>query len=1121
MRKYRYGFAYALFAVLFASGLITYAQSADPSTQPLIQFGDLQFIGSFRLPREFAHGDSFTHGGLPITFNPGRNSLFVGNRRGTVAEVTVPSIVNSTDISKLSYATFLQGFYEPTEGAITQITGGDTFLSGLLVMGDRLYGNATIYYDANNVQRTSHYSRSKTLSTPGVIGMRQVWTDANTGFVDGYMATVPAEWQAKLGGPAITGQCCIPVAWRTSWGPSAFAFNPADINSYAKVAAQPLLYYSHAYPTLGPWEGNGPIYSAATQITGVAVLAGTRTALYFGRHGTGPFCYGAGTSDKSLLGSVTSDGAEYCYDPTDAAKGSHGYPYHYQIWAYDLNDLAAVKAGQKKPWEIKPYGVWPIALPFSAEQIRIGGVAYDPTRQIIYLAQMYADVDTYEYRPLIHALKVNGAPGAPAAPADTALLPAVEVTSGATPSPTITAMTLTASKTEPQPADSTITFTATPTGGIAPHQYKWLLHDGVRWIELQGWSTSNTFTWRPTLANSEYRIGVWARQAGKTADISEFTASMDFAIGNSLAWQAPYAPTKALTIAADKPAPQAAGSAITWTATPSGGQAPHQYKWMVHNGVQWNVVSEWSTSNKFLWTPAVPNSGYRIGAWVRSTGATADAADATTSADFAINGTATSTSTPTTSTPSTGTTSARLTAVALSASRTAPQPAGTTITFSAVPTGGATPHQYKWLVHNGVQWITMTGWSTSNTFNWVPGSANSGYRVGVWVRSATWTADSGEFTNSMDFPITAGTIGADSTTTTPPPTTTSPTPTPTTGGRLTAVSLTANKAAPQPANTTIAFTAIPTGGPAPHQYKFLLHNGIAWTAMTGWSTTNTFNWTPTAANSGYRIGVWVRSAGLTADTPEMSMSVDYPISAALAAPAPEPAPAPAPEPTSEPAPTTSTGRLTAVSITANKVAPQPANTTITFAATPSGGAAPHQYKWLIHNGVAWNAVTAWSTSNTYNWTPVATNSAYRIGVWVKTAGITADAPEMTASMDFPISGTAAPAPAPAPSPTPVINTSAQLTAVALGANKIAPQMVGTMITFTAVPNGGAAPHSYKWLVHNGVAWSPVTDWTTSNTFNWVPPVGNSSYRIGVWVRAAGKTADVADATMSMDFPILK
>jgi hypothetical protein len=936
--------------------------------------------------------------------------------------------------------------------------------------------------------------------------MRQVWSDGKAGFVSGFMTTVPAEWQQKLGGPAATGQCCIPIAWRTSWGPSAFAFNPLDLLTAAKVPATPLVYYSDEHQTLGPWKGNNTVYSAATEITGMAFIAGSRTALYFGRTGTGAFCYGEGLSDPhdARIGQQVPEapGETYCYDPTNSSKGQHGYPYNYQIWAYDMNDLAAVKAGAKQPWEVRPYGVWPFTLPINATQIRLGGIGYDASRQIIYISQIYGDQDTYDNRPLIHALKVGGAAGAPMPAPDTTPLPDVGTTGSASPDGArLTALALVANKPAPQPAATTITFTATPTGGVTPHEYKWLVHDGLKWNLMVNWSAANTFNWTPTAASSQYRVGVWVRSAGNSSDVAEFTQSADFAIGNSSSYTSPYEAAKAVALTANRTEPQPAGSMITWTATPSGGQAPHQYKWLVHNGLQWNVVMDWSTSSTFVWTPAIGNSQYRIGVWVRSARGTGDVAEASNSADFAISGSS-STPPPGPTTPPPGptpgpSTSARIIGLALSANRPAPQPSGTTITFSAMPTGGAAPHQYKWLVHDGLRWNEMGGWSTANTFNWTPAAKNSQYRIGVWVRGAGNTSDIAEFTQSVDYAISTGTTAP--VVTTPPPT--SPPPTSPTTGRIIALSLTANRVGPQPVNTTTTFTAVPTGGAGPHQYKWLLFDRGQWKVVGDWTTSNTFNWTPETFNPEYRFGVWVRSAGNAADVGEFTSSIDFPIVAAgTSVPVPPPA-------------SGSALQLTAVTVAANRVAPQGAGSTITFTATPNGGAAPQQFKWLVHDGMNWTPVTGWSTSTTFDWTPATQNSGYRIGVWVRGAGLTADTPQVTSSFDFPITGVASP-------PPPPTTSAGRLTSVRLGADKPAPQAVGSTIMFTAIPTG-STQHQYKWLVHNGATWTAVTGWSASSTFSWTPTSANNIYRVGVWVRTGGSVVDAGEMTMSMDFPIKK
>jgi hypothetical protein len=91
-------------------------------------------------------------------------------------------------------------------------------------------------------------------------------------------------------------------------------------------------------------------------------------------------CYGAGTTDQSLdRQPVPGDpGVIYCYDPANGAKGTHAYPYSGYVWAYNLADFAAVRAGTKAPWDVAPYASWSIDA-FAT------GAAYDPRTGRIFL----------------------------------------------------------------------------------------------------------------------------------------------------------------------------------------------------------------------------------------------------------------------------------------------------------------------------------------------------------------------------------------------------------------------------------------------------------------------------------------------------------------------------------------------------------------------------------------------------------------------------------------------------------------------------------------------------------------------------------------------------------------
>ena len=378
----------------------------DPTQLPRLAFEDLSYQGAFRLPADELGGVSFSFGGAPAAFNPENNSLFIGTHSGHVAEVSIPAPVNSRDVNALPFATLMQPFSEPSNGGIkSDISTDGVTLSGLLVYERRLLGAAVIFYDANNTQKASHFSRPLSLGEREAARVVRVGANGKTGFVAGYMATVPPEWQSRLGGPVVTGQCCIPIITRTSWGPSAFVFDPADVIAGKNADAHALLYYDSGHPTLGAWEGSNPTWGGTTQVGGVALIGGTRTVLFVGRNGSGTFCYGDGTADQALANSRRENGDHYCYDPSSADKGQHAYPYRYQIWAYDLGELAEVRAGKRDPWSVKPYGVWPLEFPITEAGVRIGGVAYDAAGHRLFIAQSQADRDGFSYRPLIHVFR--------------------------------------------------------------------------------------------------------------------------------------------------------------------------------------------------------------------------------------------------------------------------------------------------------------------------------------------------------------------------------------------------------------------------------------------------------------------------------------------------------------------------------------------------------------------------------------------------------------------------------------------------------------------------------------------------------------------------------------------
>jgi len=711
----------------------------DPSSLPLLSSGSLEYVGGFRVPAETVNGLSFQYGGQAVAYDPSTDTLFVSSQN-YVAEISIPTPVNSSSPTALPFGRLLQPFVDPTEGHLGDISAGDVKMDNLMVFGDRLHGTAYIYYDANNSQRGSHFSRSRQLNQPSFSGWSQVWEPGKSGYVGGMMAPVPSEWQAKLGAPAITGQCCLPIIWRTSLGPAAIGFNPAQVGQ-PMVAGTPLLYYPDNHATLGSWADSNPTYGSTTQILGVAVIANTRTVLYFGRNGMGQNCYGSGTADPALVGTTPPDGGEpYCYDPTNANKGTHAYPYRYQVWAYDLNDFAAVKAGSKQPWDVVPYGVWPLNLPTPERTVRLGGVGYDAVRQLLYVSQLGGDPDGLANRPLIHAFRVNATGVAVAPPTAN---PPTSIPPNTAPPNAVSAVTITPDKQAPQAPGTTITLTAQATGGVAPQQYKWIVTGGTATIS-GNWSTNNRLTWTPTSESANYRISVWVRSAGNVADSPEASHATSFPIAGGSD-----ATIFSVSLLANRPAPQPIGNAIAFTATPSNTSSGQLYKWFLFNGSSWTTFGEWTASQNFSWYPSEPNGNYRIRVWVKAAASTAEQPDASAEQAYPITGIGEPVPTPT---PTPGRV---VTSVSLTANRPSPQEVGNAIGFLASPVGGTAPLSYKWFIFSGTSWTPVGDWTPSAEFSWYPSEANSNYRVRVWVKSSANALEQPEASSEIGFTITA------------------------------------------------------------------------------------------------------------------------------------------------------------------------------------------------------------------------------------------------------------------------------------------------------------------------------------------------------------------------------
>ena len=433
----------------FVLALCASAAWAQPQSAPLVQASDLVFRGSFTLPANDGAGTSMVWdagGALSIAAEGG---LRIGcTSFQSLARVSIPALGGTAAI------------LDPCRGPsnISAVDPGDPnghHLSGSLSWGGRVVVSAYAYYDGSENAVASHWAGPSLTALTGPVRVGS----ANPGFVGGPMTLIPAEWRTLLGGPALTEQCCIAIIGRSSLGPTASVFDPAQIGVVAPVPATMLVGYPIAHPTLGTYESSGVSgYNGGTRIGGMAFPVGTRSLLFIGRQG-GAFCYGTGTTNKALHMTPNPAGDLWCYDPINGDKGGHAYPYRHQVWAYDANDLLAVKQGTKPSWEVVPYGLWTLPGMDATSSATMRGATYDPATRRLYVTQ-----DAYGSPQTVYVYEI--AVGTPPPPPPPAAVNCAGVWADALSAPT----PLDCPATQQQTRTRTRTFTMTTpasNGGLA------------------------------------------------------------------------------------------------------------------------------------------------------------------------------------------------------------------------------------------------------------------------------------------------------------------------------------------------------------------------------------------------------------------------------------------------------------------------------------------------------------------------------------------------------------------------------------------------------------------------------------------------------------------------------
>jgi len=444
------------------------SQFSSADSSELVQPGDFEYLGAFRLPDDAERPKAFAYGGEAMTFNPAGDpggaddgypgSLFVmGHNRlpagelpdgNQVAEVTIPAPTVAGSPQALGQAAFLQPLADVSSG---RFDGLDEIPRVGMEYLDRPETGPRIHLawgqhlqDDPATDLASHAYVSTDLSATDIEGPWFIG-DQSPHSVNDYLFEIPAEWAGQhVGGrPLATGRY-RDGGWG-GMGPALYAYAPwtdeagTPAEPQARLEEITLLAYATSEST-EDIERCLDGYQHADEWSGGAWLttAGSSAVMLAGTKATGErYWYGyvnpAGAEypcvERELIGAYPlcrlADGtpapdqaALTCEDPV-SYRGWWSSRFDARFILYDPADLARVARGDMEPWEPQPYAYLDIdehlfANPAGIEtemlgtgdqrRFRLGDVAFDREHGLVYVLELFAE----DARPVVHVWRVTG-----------------------------------------------------------------------------------------------------------------------------------------------------------------------------------------------------------------------------------------------------------------------------------------------------------------------------------------------------------------------------------------------------------------------------------------------------------------------------------------------------------------------------------------------------------------------------------------------------------------------------------------------------------------------------------------------------------------------------------------
>lgn len=348
---------------------------------------DIIYYGAFKLPEgrmtitDELYGTFQSAGGAAV-YNPTNKSMIFAARSETkyyqrkypvLAEVSIPEpLIGHVD--ELPVAELISGYKDCFSNVIKKIEatyGRDEGhgIGGLLVSGDYLFGSIYQWHNCGEPLPVSHFYTTLDDFYESM-GPFAIDADILNGFaapsgaMAGYMSLVPEQWRNDFSFNALTGGLhgsenggCFA---RTSNGPAAFGFNPKDFLTADIINGSQFIYH----PTEQPLDS--VYYNKSHNFNGMAFVS---------------FSSG-GVSKSAIIYALTFGNPPYLWD-----SGYRATTYDAKLFFYSLDDLLAVKVGEKKQYELTPYKTINLSSNFYNKACKVKSMAYDTDKNRLYIIE--------------------------------------------------------------------------------------------------------------------------------------------------------------------------------------------------------------------------------------------------------------------------------------------------------------------------------------------------------------------------------------------------------------------------------------------------------------------------------------------------------------------------------------------------------------------------------------------------------------------------------------------------------------------------------------------------------------------------------------------------------------